>query len=659
MADRLPAVVTGKILWVDLTLGSCTEERVPPAVYERFLGGPGLAAWLLYQRIPAGADALGPHNVLAFTSGLLTGSGALMSGRWSVCAKSPLTGTWGESNCGGNFAPAIKSAGYDGIFFSGVSSRPCYLYLCDGKVELRDADELWGLDTLETEARIRAELGRQTAVACIGSAGERLSLLAGIANDGGRMAARSGLGAVMGAKRLKAVAVGGASTGVVAADGMAIAQLNKACQRWIQMRLPFFSGPTFAWVGRGLLGWLPLALRMDGMLYRTVLRKWGTSGMNQAGIEMGDGPLRNWLGTPADYPLSASRSIDPDRMRARETDKYACAECPLACGGHCRMKDGRRSHKPEYETTLAFSGMLLNQDLDSIYTINDLLNRAGMDSISAGAAVAFAIDCYQQGLLRREDTGGLELDWGNSAAILTLVQWMIAREGIGALLADGTLIAAGKIGGTALEVAMQAGGQELPMHDGRGDPGYALHYAVEPVPGRHMYGSYLFYEMFQLWTRVKNLPRPWPLIYVKQRRYLPDREKAAWAAACSQFTQLLNGAGVCTFAAFLGVHRFPFFEYLNAATGWDKSPDEIMRIGWNIQTLRQAFNLRQGVALRHAVNPRALGEPALTSGVNKGRRARLDVLIPLYYERMGWDMESGEPPMDEVEHMLTGLDTQA
>lgn len=192
------------------------------------------------------------------------------------------------------------------------------------------------------------------------------------------------------------------------------------------------------------------------------------------------------------------------------------------------------------------------------------------------------------------------------------------------------------------------------MHDGRSDPGYALHYAVEPAPGRHMNGSYTFYEMFQLWTRVTGLPKPWPLFYIKNRRFTADREKAAWGAACSKFTQVLNSAGVCTFGAFMGVQRFPIFEWLNAATGWDRTPDDYMRIGWNIQTLRQAFNLRHGIPLRHAVNSRALGEPPLKTGVNKGRRVQLDVLILLYFTEMGWDPISGAPSPSDIDSLLSG-----
>jgi aldehyde:ferredoxin oxidoreductase len=195
---------------------------------------------------------------------------------------------------------------------------------------------------------------------------------------------------------------------------------------------------------------------------------------------------------------------------------------------------------------------------------------------------------------------------------------------------------------------VQAGGQELAMHDPRNDPGFALHAAVEPTPGRHTLGAYLYYEMFQLWRRVPNLPRVRPRFYLKRSKYIADREKATWAAACSQFTALLNGAGGCLFGAFLGVQRFPIFEWLNAATGWARSPEEYLRVGWNIQSARQAFNAREGRPLSHAINERALGRPPLERGANRGARVPLEALIPLYWEAIGWDAATGRPPTADL-----------
>lgn len=636
--------VMGKILWVDLTAGTCEEQAIPDEVYEKMLSGMGLAAYILYQRIPARADPLGPENVLGFVSGLLTGTGSLMSGRWMAAAKSPLTHTWGDANCGGSLSPAIKQCGYDGIFFTGISPRPVYLYVGHGKAELVDAGGVWGKDCRETEQNLRQQYeGRAVSVACIGPAGEKCSLIAGISNDEGRMAARSGLGAVMGSKRLKALVLQGAYRIPVYDEGR-VKALSEGFNRWISFQPPFLSGTLMGLLGTSMR-WLPLQMRQDGLLYKVLLSKWGTVSMNQYSVETGDSPIKNWDGSCAEFNFKRSSSTNPDRFRERELVKYHCYSCPLGCGGMCTMKKGSKeeTHKPEYESVLAFGGMLMNEDLDSLFEINEKLNRAGMDTISAGATVAFAFECYEKGLLTQEDTGGLALTWGNTAAILRLVDMMISREGIGELLADGSKEAARRIKKQADQCAVTAGGQELAMHDGRNDPGFALHAVVEPTPGRHTIGSYLYYEMFQLWTKVKRLPKVRWLFYPKGGKYSANREKAIWAAACSQFTSLLNGAGLCLFAGLVGVNRMPIFDWLNAATGWRKTPEEYMEIGLNIHLVRQAFNAREGISLKAPINERATGRPPAKSGANRGRSVLLEELVPLYWKEMGLDEINGHP----------------
>ncbi|HZU86157.1 MAG TPA: aldehyde ferredoxin oxidoreductase family protein [Anaerolineaceae bacterium] len=644
--------VMGKILWVDLTTGQMHDEAIPPEVYEKYLSGIGLAAWLLYQRIPPGADPLGPENVLGFVSGLLTATGSMMTGRWMVAGKSPLTGTWGDANCGGTLAPAIKQCGYDGIFFSGISPKPVYLYLGHAKAELKDAADLWGKDTRETETVLKERhSGRFPSVACIGPAGEKLSLIAGISNDNGRMAARSGLGAVMGSKMLKALVLQG-SYRIPVADEAAVKRLSVKFSKVVAFKPPFLNGGGARLLGT-VMRWLPLQMRQDGILYKIFLQKYGTTGLNQFSIETGDSPIRNWGGTNNTLPPSHSKSVNPDRIREREFVKYHCYSCPVGCGGMTHFNNNQsESHKPEYETVLALGGLLLNDDLETIFVANEMLNRAGMDTISAGGTMAFAIECYENGLITREDTGGLELKWGDTQAILQLLGMIIRREGIGDLLADGTRRAAERIGHGADKFAVQAGGQELAMHDPRNDPGFALHSVVEPTPGRHTLGAYLYYETFQLWKRVKKAPKVRPLFYPKGNKYRSDQEKAAWGAMCSQFTAVLNGAGACLFGSMCGVQRFPIFEWLNAATGWDKTPDEYMQIGWNIQTLRQAFNVRQRASLGHAINARPLGSPPLSDGANKNRRVPIDELKRLYWQEMGWDPATGAPSPAAVSKLL-------
>jgi aldehyde:ferredoxin oxidoreductase len=639
--------VMGKVLWVNLTDAKIWEETIPAEVYERVLSGLGLAAYLLYQRMPPGCDPLGPENILGFVSGLLTGTGSLMTGRWMVVGKSPLTGRWGDSNCGGTLSPAIKQCGYDGIFFTGISPKPVYLLLEHGRAELRDASDLWGKDTRQTEDELLARMnGRQGAIACIGPAGEQCSLIAGISNDQGRMAARAGLGAVMGSKRLKAIALHGAYR-IPVHNPQEIKRLSDRFNRFLAFQPPFVNGRSMA-----LLGWLmqilPLQMRQDGLLYKILLRKWGTISMNQYSIETGDAPIRNWGSSNRDYGLRTSKQIDPDHIRRREQVKYHCYSCPVGCGGLCSLKDGNETHKPEYETVLALSGLLGSNDLEMIFEANELLNRAGMDSISAGGAVAFAIECYERGLLTAEETDGLELRWGNAAAVLPLLQRMVTRQGLGALLADGVKVASQRLGRGSSEFAIHAGGQELAMHDGRNDPGFALHAVVEPTPGRHTIGSYLYYETFQLWRKLPHLPAVRPMFYHKNRKYTADDEKAIWAAACSQFTQLMNGVGLCLFAGLFGVNRLPVFEWINAATGWQKSPTEYLRIGQNIQTIRQAFNVREKAALQAEIAPRAIGVPPLQQGANRNRSVPLNELVQHYWQQMGWD-ENGRPRPDQLQ----------
>jgi len=645
----------GKILMVDLSAGTFVEQEISDVVYEKFLSGSGLGGFVLYNSIPAAADPLGPDNVLGFVSGILTGTGSLFTGRWMAVGKSPLTGGYGEANCGGNFSPAIKRCGYDGIFFKGVSEKPVYLHIKNGKIELKDAAHLWGMDAIATEEKLIHDLAekQKPRVACIGPAGEKLSCISGISNDLGRMAARSGLGAVMGSKRLKAVVLDG-NVKIQPHDRVKIKMLSQKCQKWVNFQPWFISGKGVRILGT-VLRFLPTQTMMDGMLWKIMLRKWGTIALNQYSSELGDAPLKNWAGSNIDFAKEKSDELNPDRILESQTKRYHCYSCPLGCGGVCKGNfPNGESHKPEYESVLALSGLSLNGDLESVYQMNDRLNRAGMDTISAGSTLAFAIECYERGILTQADTDGLELKWGNSEAMMALLEKMIAREGIGDILADGVKKAAAKIGKQSEQYAIHAGGQELPMHDSRFDPGLAVHYAVEAMPGRHTIGSQLFYEMFRLWKRDRSLPGV-RLMYLKKSKYEVSDTKAAQAAACSKFINVLNGAGGCIFGAQIGVDRVPIFEWLNAATGWRKTPGEYLAIGKRLQTLKQAFNLKHGIEPKSTrPNPRALGDPPLVEGANRQRTIEIDRMIEDYWYQFGWSTRTGEPaPAD-----ITALDIE-
>jgi aldehyde:ferredoxin oxidoreductase len=327
-----------------------------------------------------------------------------------VVGKSPLTNTWGYANCGGNFSPMIKRCGYDGIFFKGISAKPVYLFADTGRVELRDASHLWGIDAVESEERLMEESGLGSRVACIGPAGEKLSLISGICNDSGRLAARNGVGAVMGSKRLKAVVLNGKRR-IGVRNRLHMKDLSKKCNRWIKYQpkkmqdLHYYIG-AFQRIS-------PVQMALNGPLVMLLLRAFGTNALNQLAVENGDAPVKNWKGSNLDYGKEKSQPIGSKAIVDREFVKYHCYSCPLGCGGKCHLpgKYDGHTHKPEYETVNALGAMSLNADADSIFLMNEMLNRGGMDTISAGSTVAFAFECYEQGLLTKEDTGGLELVW--------------------------------------------------------------------------------------------------------------------------------------------------------------------------------------------------------------------------------------------------------
>ncbi|MBF0226252.1 MAG: aldehyde ferredoxin oxidoreductase family protein [Desulfobacterales bacterium] len=639
----------GKILMIDLTNKEIIEEKIPDSVYEEYLSGLGLGAYILYDRIPKGADPLGPDNILGFISGLLTGSGTLFTGRWMVVGKSPLTGGWGDANCGGNFSPAIKKCGYDGIFFKGISEKPVYLYVNNNKAELRDASHIWGKDAIESEEILCKESeGKNPRVATIGTSGEKLSFISGICNDKGRIAARAGLGAVMGSKKLKGIVLTGSQL-ITSYNRNMIKRHNITLNLWVKFQPPFVPGSKTSYVG-ALLRSLPVQVAQDGLLYKILLKKWGTVSMNQISIETGDAPIKNWGGTNVDFGPDKSIAVNPDAIINKEIKKYYCYSCPLGCGGICDIKNNKynkegyeETHKPEYESVVALGGLCMNEDVDSIFYLNEVLNRAGMDTISAGTTVAFAIECYENGILTKEDTDGLELKWGNTDAIIQLIHKMINREGIGDILADGVKKASEKMKKNSDKFAIHAGGQELAMHDGRNDPGFALHYCVEPTPGRHTIGSQLYYEMFKLWKKIKDLPSVSHL-YGKNKKYIPDENKVKMAVACSKFMNVANGTGLCLFGALLGVNRLPIFEWINEATGWQKTPEDYMEIGARIQTLKQKFNILHGIdPKKNMANERTLGVPPLPNGANKEKTVDVEQMIGNYWTHFGWDKETGKP----------------
>lgn len=647
----------GKVLRVNLTTGDIIEEKIQDEIYENFLSGVGLGAYYLYKHIPKGADPLGPDNMLGFVSGLMTGVGSFMTGRWLAVCKSPLTGGWGDANCGGTFSPAIKQSGYDGIFFTGVAEKPQYLFIDNKGAKLLDAEDLWGKDAVETENILeeRHFVKKRPAVATIGEAAEHVSLISGIVNDRGRIAARSGVGAVMGSKRLKAVVLAG-SKPIRCENPEGVKALSKEFAVKIRhANFPsFVPSNALALMGKQV-GMAKNVSPIDTMLMSALWKKWGTSFGNTYSATSGDSPIKNWDGSCKEYNWSYYTKVSGDKLIKREYKKYHCYSCPVGCGGVCEIKDSTKgeythTHKPEYETVCAFSGLVMNKDLDSIFYINELMNRAGMDTISGGGSVAFAIECYEKGIITKEDTGGIELKWGNGESIIKLLKLMIRREGIGDLLADGVKVAAKKIGNSSENYAVHAGGQEPGMHDSRLDPMMGVHYSADPTPGRHTIGSSLYYNGLALWEKVDWAPKVTK--YKKKDEYIASDEEALKSVAGSCYKQITDGVGGCMFGMLLGVRHWKIFEWLNEATGWEKSPAEYMEIGKRMQTLRQMFNVREGIDPRtFKMHKRMAGKPPLKEGPLKGRSVPILEMMENHWNHFGWDKQTGIPTEDTIDKL--------
>ena len=658
----------GFILEVNLSTGEISKKAVPDEVYEQVLSGKGLGVWYLYKNIPEGADPLGVDNILGFVSGALTGTGAPLCGRWMAVTKSPLTGGWGDANCGGNFSPAIKKCGVDAIFFKGISNKPVYLYMDDEICELRDASQYWGLDAVEAEEKLIADNKKSAPprVAVIGTAGEKLSLISGICNDGGRIAARSGVGAVMGSKKLKAVVLMGNKT-VGCHSKEKITEGAKQLAVKIKKANPpgMMKGGAFSLIGSAM-GMLPQSMPLDGSSNMGPLSKWGSAVNTVMAVNSGDGPVKNWGGCPKDAK-GLAKTFNPDRIFDRVIKKYNCHSCTLGCGAIINIKDiangeFSETHRPEYETLDAFGPLLTNNNLESVLYINELMNRAGMDTISAGNTIAYAIECYEKGLINSFQTGGLELSWGRQEDIIKLVKLMIKREGIGDKLADGVKKAVEYFGWDTKEYAMHIGGQEPGLHDPRQDLQLAVHLVTEAAPGKHTIGSGSTYGNMAIWDFCSWAPVAKAVN--KKAARLPSETlgKASVATAC--YTMLVDGAGGCYYGQIIGSNNWKLIDYLNAATGLDMKGDEYMEIGRRIQILRTMFNLKHGIKASDRQLPQRMeGKPSLKSGPLKNAEINTQAQVKFHWQAMGCDPSTGEPLKATLEKLnmekLLAMDTQA
>ncbi|MCL5734884.1 MAG: aldehyde ferredoxin oxidoreductase family protein [Actinobacteria bacterium] len=603
----------GKLLFVDLTTGAITEETPDGDFYRSCIGGIGMGAKVLLKRMKGGVDPLGPDNMLGFTTGPLTATGVYGGGRFTVVAKSPVTGGWADSNSGGTVGPELKAAGYDAVFFSGVSRDPVCLVIEDEKARLVDGSHLWGKDTYETDDMLQAELGGAAPwkVSCIGPAGEQMSLLAGIVNEKGRIAARSGIGAVMGSKKLKAMVVRGRKGArIPIADSAGLKSIHKEYSDALK-NSPFHKGLTAA----------------------------GTGGGCSFLLSIGDCPSNNWATTGTDS-FPTCNKVDSANMDVYKLKSYACHSCSVRCGAIIQVNEGPYAtedemHRPEYETLAAFGPMCRNDNLEAIIKANEICNRFGIDTIGTGATVAFAIECYENGLVTSADTGGLELNWGNAEAIVELTRQMVHREGFGAVLADGTKKAAERIGRGSEEYAMNVGGRELPYHDPRMAPAQGTHYISDSQPASHMgfQGGSMLEQGAALGAD--------PVLQSDAKELFGEWDKKGdYYARGNAYYQLLSSAGLCNLYA----HFYcpPVVELLRPITGWDMDWTEGLATGKRILTMRQLFNVKQGVKPDDFRLPKRF-ESALIAGPSAGTSVPFEDLKARYFAAMDWDVETGKP----------------
>ncbi len=579
-------------------LGARRIERleIPRAWRENFLGGASLAARLLYPFLTAGLDPLSPQAPLLFLTGPLTGTAGPAVGRFVVCGKGAATGLWAESNCGGFWGPELRFAGYDGLWIEGRAEEPVYLLIQDNRVEIRSAAHLWGLDTYQTQEQVKAEVGQAGLhVAVIGPAGERGVRFAGIYCDHGRTAGRTGLGAVMGAKNLKAIAVRGTNKTLPLFDAERYAALRSQANRW---------------------------LRQDNEAQ--VLHALGTAGAANYAEYLGAMPARYYhQGSFPDVDAISGATMSETIL----TGQSACHACVIACGRVVRLEDGQKRKGPEYETIVSFGPNLLNPDLASIVRLGELCDRYGMDTISAGNTIGLAFHLFEQGRISTQETGGLELRWGDVTAIRQLIRMTAYREGFGDLLAEGSRHLAAAFG--AEEEAIQVNGLEVACHDPRGVSGMALVYATSPRGACHNQSDYFFVD----WGHVQ------PSLGIEYFSRHAGAEKAANVARHQDWRTVFNAMVMCLFA---NIEPALQVELIHAACGLNWSLEEMMLAGERAWNLKRLINLRLGLRREHEKLPKALLEPYAEGGA-AGYVIPFDEMLQAYYQARGWDWQSGAP----------------
>lgn len=610
-----------KILFVDLTRRKIREESLDVNLMKEYLGGYGLGARIVYEKQKAKVNPFGEGNFLGVLTGPLTGTSLPFVARFTVVGKSPLTNSWGDANSGGYFGPLLKSSGYDGIFFYGISEKPVYFLVNQGKAEIRSAEELWGQDTYYTEEFMKNKYGKRAELICIGPAGEKLSKIAAIITSKGRAAGRSGLGAVMGSKKLKAVvALGGVDVSVANSE-----QIEKLRRKYTkQMR--------------------------DGLGFASMYSTTGTPGYIMGGSINGDSPVKNWCGVGI-KDLIKYENYDYENFKQYIVGRGSCYKCPMGDWKYVSIKEGpyvlkEKSHIPEYESASAFGSYCLNDNIESIIKCNDICNRYGLDTISAGSTIAFAISCYENGLISIRDTDGIELTWGNHSAIVKMTEKLAKREGIGDILADGVKLAAERIGKGSEKYAVHVGGQELPAHDSRFEPSMASIYTYDATPGRHTQASQYCVPP-KLSEMMKDID--FSFSFGNKRNIYSGRAKAQ--KILSSLMHCVNSMGFCLFG-YLSTEVDFMQECYSAVTGINVNLEDLMTIGERIGDLRLAFTIREGINIVKLNYPKiALGIPPLKEGPTKDITVDMDLMRKEFFNEMEWDLKTGKPKKHKLKEL--------
>ena len=581
-----------KILRVNLTTGSVTTEPLDAEMAKAFLGGRGLGGKMLADEIPAGIDSLSEENKIFFITGPLTATSAPTSGRYIVVTKAPLNDVIAASNSGGYWGTELKFAGYDMLIVEGKAKEPVYIYIKDDVVEIRSAAKFWGKKTMEVTDMFLEEVGDSKArVLNIGPAGENLSRIAAVMNDRYRAAGRSGVGAVMGSKKLKAIVVRGSNKVTVAEPDKFKEVVKDAVKKIREHPL----------TGQGLPAY------GTGVLVNII---------NENGVF----PTNNFQ----EGVFAGAEQISGETLAEKYlVKKDVCYRCPIACGRYCSV-DGEEGGGPEYETLWAFGGTCGVSDLKAVIRANNVCNELGLDTISAGATIAAAMELYQRGYLKPEDVDGPELKWGSGEAVLEWTRKMGMSEGLGAKMAMGSARLCAAFGAPDLSMAVKK--LELPAYDPRGIMGMGLSYATNNRGGCHVRG-------YMIAPEIAGMPE-------KLDRFSLEG-KEVWTKIFQDLTSVIDSLGLCLFTSFaLGAQEYA--DLYNAATGENLTADELLACGDRIFNNERLFNLQEGYSIKDDTLPKRLLEEPMPDGPAKGHVHQLDKLLPKYYELRGWD-EKGVP----------------